>query len=69
MQEIDQQKRGTVTLAGWPLQMYSSHATIKPALLHGGNNEYVYGESLGIDSDEVKTMRERGEIQSYPRTA
>ena len=62
MQEIDQQKRGKVTVAGWPLPMSSSHVTIKPAPLHGGNNEDVCGEWLGIDADEVKAMRERGEI-------
>ncbi len=62
MQEIEQPERGKVTVAGWPLQMSGSHVPIRPAPLHGGNNEDVYGEWLGIEADEVKAMRERGEI-------
>ncbi|MEL0018251.1 MAG: CoA transferase, partial [Rickettsiales bacterium] len=62
MQEIEQPKRGKVTVAGWPLQMSGSRVPIKPAPLHGGNNEDVYGEWLGIAAEEVKAMRERGEI-------
>ena len=61
MQEIEQLERGKVT-AGWPLQMSGSHVPIRPAPLHGGNNEDVYSEWLGIEADEVKAMRERGEI-------
>jgi len=62
MQEIDQPKRGKVTVAGWPLKMSGSHVPIRPAPLHGGNNEDVYGEWLGIEANEVRSMRERGEI-------
>jgi crotonobetainyl-CoA:carnitine CoA-transferase CaiB-like acyl-CoA transferase len=62
MQEIEQPERGKVTVAGWPLQMSGSHVPIKPAPVHGSNNEDVYGEWLGLEADEVKGMRERGEI-------
>ena len=61
-QQALQPERGKVTVAGWPLQMSGSHVPIRPAPLHGGNNEDVYGEWLGIEADEVKAMRERGEI-------
>ena len=62
MQEIEQPGRGKVTVAGWPLKMSGSHVSIRHAPLHGGNNEDVYSEWLGINADEVKSMRERGEI-------
>jgi formyl-CoA transferase len=62
MQEIEQPERGKVTVAGWPLKMSGSHVPIKPAPVHGSNNEDVYGEWLGIEAGDVKAMRERGEI-------
>ena len=62
MQVIDHPKRGKVTVAGWPLRMSDSKVPIKPAPLHGGDNEAVYNEWLGLTPNEVQDLKERNVI-------
>lgn len=57
MAKVQHPQRGEVTVAGWPLQMSDSHVPIRTSPLHGGDNEAVYGEWLGLSADEVAQMR------------
>lgn len=62
MAKVEHPQRGEVTVAGWPLKMSDSHVPIRTSPLHGGDNEAVYGEWLGLSADEVAKMRETSVI-------
>ncbi|MFT5393488.1 MAG: formyl-CoA transferase [Gammaproteobacteria bacterium] len=62
MQTIDHPQRGEMRVTGWPLRMSDTHVPIKPAPLHGGDNEAVYGEWLGLSTAQVKALREKNAI-------
>jgi len=62
MQVIDHPERGDVTVAGWPLRMSDTHVPIKPSPLHGADNVAIYGEWLGLSSDEVEDLKVRDVI-------
>ncbi|MBT6274874.1 MAG: formyl-CoA transferase [Chromatiales bacterium] len=62
IQTVDHPVRGPTKVSGWPLRMSDSHVPIKSSPLHGADNEAIYGDWLGLSSDEVKTMRERNII-------
>jgi len=62
MTKIDHPVRGEVTVSGWPVNMSDSHVPITTSPLHGGDNEAIYGDWLGISPEDVKVMRENGVI-------
>ena len=62
MTKIDHPVRGEVTVSGWPVNMSDSHVPITTSPLHGGDNEAIYGDWLGISPEDVKAMRENGVI-------
>ena len=62
VQDVDQPGRGKIPVFGWPVRMSDTKVPLKPAPVHGSNNEDVYGSWLGIPAVEVKAMKKRGEI-------
>ncbi|MEM7252204.1 MAG: CoA transferase [Pseudomonadota bacterium] len=62
MKVIDHPERGPVTVAGWPLRMSESKVDIEPPPLHGADNESIYGEWLGLSTNEVSDLKARNVI-------
>ena len=42
---------------GTPIMMSDSKVPVQTAPVHGGNNEEIYGDWLGISVEEVQKMR------------
>ena len=57
MATIDHPQRGEMTVPAWPIKMSESQVPIRSAPLHGGDNEQIYGDWLGLSADEVARMR------------
>lgn len=57
MHRIEHPMRGEITVPGTPIIMSMSKVPIRPAPLHGADNEEIYGDWLGLSADEVKRMR------------
>lgn len=55
--ELNHSERGTFTMPGWPVKLSSSHVPVQPAPLLGADNEAVYGEWLGFNSDELGALK------------
>lgn len=56
--KIDHPVRGEMVVPGTPIMMSDSSVPVQSAPIHGGNNEEIYGDWLGLSADEVKKMRE-----------
>ena len=57
MAKIDHPVRGEMTVPATPLVMSMSKVPVRPAPVHGADNEEVYGAWLGLSMAEVKRMR------------
>jgi formyl-CoA transferase len=57
MATIDHPVRGEVTVPATPIRMSASQVPIQSSPIHGGNNEEIYGDWLGISAEDVKKMR------------
>ena len=57
MNKIDHPVRGEITVPGTPIIMSATKVPVQPSPLHGANNEEIYGDWLGLSSEEVKKMR------------
>jgi formyl-CoA transferase len=55
--KIDHPVRGEMIVPGTPIMMSDSTVPVSTAPIHGGNNEEIYGDWLGLSADEVKQMR------------
>jgi formyl-CoA transferase len=62
MTKINHPVRGEVTVPASPIQMSASKVTVKPSPVHGANNEEIYGQWLGISTEEVQKMRSENVI-------
>ncbi len=60
--KIDHPVRGEMVVPGTPIMMSDSKVPVSTAPIHGGNNEEVYGNWLGLSAEEVKKMREENVI-------
>jgi formyl-CoA transferase len=61
--KVQHPTRGEITLAGWPVKMTgSSTPTISAPPLLGEHTSDVLGEFLGMNSDDVATLRAAGVI-------
>ena len=58
MAKIDHPVRGEMTVPSTPIIMSDSKVPVKPAPIHGGNNQDIYGGWLGYSAEEVAKMRE-----------
>lgn len=56
--KIDHPVRGEMVVPGTPIMMSDSKVPVQSAPIHGGNNEEIYGDWLGLSAEEVKKMRE-----------
>lgn len=56
--KIDHPVRGEMVVPGTPIMMSDSSVPVQSAPIHGGNNEEIYGDWLGLSAEEVKKMRE-----------
>jgi len=61
-QHIDHPQRGDFKMAAWPVKMSGMNVPVKPAPLLGADNENVLTEWLGLSSDDVKTMKDKGTL-------
>jgi len=52
-----------VIVVGWPLRMSDTKVPLKCARFSGGLRA-IYGEWLGCSPDEVRTMRQRGDLRT-----
>ncbi len=57
MSKIDHPVRGEVTVPTSPIRMSATKVPIRSAPVHGANNEEIYGDWLGLSTEEVKKMR------------
>jgi len=55
--KIDHPVRGEMIVPGTPIMMSDSKVPVQTAPVHGGNNEEIYGDWLGISAEEVQKMR------------
>ena len=55
--KIDHPVRGEMIVPGTPIMMSDSKVPVQTAPVHGGNNEEIYGDWLGISVEEVQKMR------------
>jgi formyl-CoA transferase len=62
MTKINHPVRGEVTVPASPIQMSASKVTVKPSPVHGANNEEIYGQWLGMSTEEVQKMRSENVI-------
>ncbi len=59
---IDHKAHGRVRLLGWPARMSASEVEIEPAPLLGEQTAEVLKAELGLDDDELASLRDRGAI-------
>jgi len=62
MQAIDHPTLGTFKMVGWPVRHDGAFAEIRPAPLVGENVGDVFGEWLGMGTDDIAKLREEGVI-------
>jgi formyl-CoA transferase len=61
-QHIDHPQRGDFKMAAWPVKMSGNSVPVKSAPLLGGDNENVLTEWLGLSSDDVKGLKDKGTL-------
>ncbi len=57
MAKIDHPVRGEMIVPGTPIMMSDSKVPLRTAPIHGGKNEEIYGDWLGLSAEEVEKMR------------
>ncbi len=62
VKEVTHAQHGDIRLLGWPARMSKSQVPIKAAPLLGQHTDRVLEEDLGLDSDAIAALRERGAI-------
>ena len=49
--------RGEVTMPGWPVKMSDSHVPVASAPLLGQHNADVYGQLLGMSTEQLESLK------------
>ncbi len=61
--DIDHPATGTDIVGGVPWRFSDTPGGVRtPAPLFGQHNEYVFGEILGLDEDEIRDLRDQSVI-------
>ncbi len=60
--ELDHPQLGKTIADANPIRLSDSPPSYRPAPLPGQDNEYVYGELLGLTKDEMNSLKEQGVI-------
>jgi formyl-CoA transferase len=60
--DLEHPVRGKFSMPGCPVQLEDSPAEIRIAPLLGQHNEEVYGQLLGLGSDQLAQLKEQGVI-------
>lgn len=60
--DVEHPTRGTFPMPGCAVQLSASPVEVKPSPLLGQHNAQVYQEWLGLSEDELRTLRDQGDI-------
>lgn len=60
--EVQHPERGPFVLPGFPVKMSDSFVEVEPAPLLGADTDRVYGSLLGLNDDELASLRQDGVI-------
>ncbi len=60
--EVEHADHGNIKLLGWPARMSKSKVAIQPAPLLGQHTDEVIASDLGLEQQEIDTLRDEGAI-------